>query len=188
MPNWCMNRLIVKHQDPKKLEEFVEAWNSGGLLGKLIPCPKELRDTMSGSHSDPYQKQLHEFQMELNKRYFGYKDWYDWCIANWGTKWDIGRNESDAPAEIVDGRVVVGFDSAWSPPRAAYETLIDRGFVIDAHYYEPGMGFCGRYDEDGDFYLEIRGDSKWVRKNIPRDIDETFCISEDMMEMEMEES
>lgn len=38
---------------------------------------------------------------------YGYKDWYDWSIANWGTKW----NACDT---TIKGRIVE-FDTAWSP-------------------------------------------------------------------------
>ena len=58
------------------------------------------------------------------------------------------------------------------------------GYGIEAYYFEPGMAFCGRYDECGDFTLKIEGDSKWARKNIPRDIDDAFHISESMAEWE----
>ena len=29
MPNWCMNNLTISHDDPAKLQEFVDAYNSG---------------------------------------------------------------------------------------------------------------------------------------------------------------
>lgn len=195
MPNWCENTLKISHKDPSKLDEFVIAWNEGNLLGTLIPCPKELRDTMSGSMGvsedkhKQYAKEMHEFQMQLNQKYFGYRDWYDWCVANWGTKWDIGYDSArDNKAYIteVNGSefVMVSFDSAWSPPLAAYEKLVEMGYQIHAYYYEPGMMFCGRYDEDGEQHFPIRGNYKWVRKNVPIDIDDMFRISESMQEME----
>ncbi len=40
--------------------------------------------------------------------YDGYSSWYEWCIKNWGTKW----NASDPYAE--DGRF--SFNTAWSAP------------------------------------------------------------------------
>ena len=52
MPNWCENRLIIKHDNPEELQRFVDAWNTGELLQTLIPCPAELRDTMAGYMGD----------------------------------------------------------------------------------------------------------------------------------------
>ena len=54
--------------------------------------------------------------------------WYDWRVNNWGTKWDI---ELDNKYVSQDGKMVtVSFDSAWSPPIAAYEKLKELGFEI----------------------------------------------------------
>lgn len=52
---------------------------------------------------------------------------------------------------------------------------------VDACYYEPGMGFCGRWTSDsGDDYYNIEGDSDWVVENIPPYINEMFDISGNM--------
>ncbi len=193
MPNWCMNKLTLSHPDPKMMEKAVKSWNTGFFLKGLIPCPQELIDTVSGSVglatdgdvSQRYKVELHEFQMQLNLKHFGYKDWYDWCVNEWGTKWDFGKpHEDDPDVELVDGKMVVFFDSAWSPPTNAYDKLVDLGYTIEAYYFEPGMAFCGRYDEEGDYTLQIESNSKWAKKNIPRDIDEAFDIVETMQNYE----
>lgn len=38
---------------------------------------------------------------------YGYVDWYDWCVDNWGTKWNACNT-------IIHGNEV-WFDTAWSP-------------------------------------------------------------------------
>lgn len=43
-----------------------------------------------------------------NIKEYGSCDWYDWCIDNWGTKWDIDFCSHD------DNSIV--FDTAWSTP------------------------------------------------------------------------
>lgn len=196
MPNWCNNTLKVTHSDPAALEKFRDAWNSGAVFQTLLPCPQELIDTMAGSYgesqdkSKQYEKELHAVRENLNVKYFGYKNWYDYCVAEWGTKWDVGYNpDVDNTATIEedeDGNkfVHVDFDSAWSPPTDAYDKLVDLGYGINAYYYEPGVGFCGRYDEEGDQTFEIRNNSKWVKRNIPADIEEAFNIINDLREME----
>ena len=198
MPNWCENKLRITHSDPAALFKFKEGWNLGRVFEALIPCPKELMDTMSGSYgisddkSQQYKKELHSYQEILNLKYFGYKNWYDYCIAEWGTKWDIGYNSDHNNLALIeedgagDQFIEVSFDSAWSPPINAYDKLVDLGYGVDAYYYEPGMAFCGRYDECGDQYFEIKGDSKWVRKNIPRDVEEAFNMIETMENFEEE--
>jgi len=47
-----------------------------------------------------------------NKEKYGEKDWYEWSIANWGTKWNACHNDydEDTPNEIR-------FETAWSDIR-----------------------------------------------------------------------
>lgn len=178
MPNWCENNMTIRHDDPKMMEKALEAWNSGKFLQTLIPCPQPLLDTVSGSvggiGNDPlvnYRVELHEAQMTLNLKHFGYKDWYDWCVAEWGTKWDIGFDVAeDNQAEIEDGAIQVRFSSAWSPPTGAYDKLSDMGYQITAYYYEPGFDFCGEWINGEEEQFSIR--------NAPKRIDEMFSISE----------
>ena len=77
------------------------------------------------------------------------------------------------------------FESAWAPPTTAYEKMLDLGFLIEATYYEPGMGFVGRWDNgDDDMYELSNMNSNDVRETIPSDLDESFGISESMEEYE----
>jgi hypothetical protein len=126
-----------------------------------------------------------ELQEDINVKKFGFKNWYDWQVANWGTKWDICE-ATITPSD--DGySATLGFDTAWSPPIAAYEKLLDLGFSIRAYYYEPGMCFAGIW-EDGvdDFYEYSDMTSAQVAEEFPTELDEMFCISESMAEWEEE--
>ena len=79
----------------------------------------------------------------------------------------------------------MSFDSAWSPPTQAYEKLVDLGFSVRAYYYECGMGFCGIWDEGFDDYYEISGESAdEVAEMLPEVLDEMFCISENIRDIE----
>jgi hypothetical protein len=184
MPNWCENNMTISHDDPKMLEKALEAWNNGKFLQTLIPCPQPLIDTVAGSvgrlGDDPlvnYRVELHEAQMALNEKYFGHKDWYSWCVAEWGTKWDIGSDEAEYnQAKIENGAIWVRFNSAWSPPTGAYEKLSAMGYRITAYYYEPGCDFCGEWIEGQEETFSIR--------NAPKRIDEMFGISEWLEETE----
>jgi len=111
------------------------------------------------------------------------EEWYGWNIANWGTKWDV-----DSIDCVIEGNTAkVSFDTAWSPPIAFYEHLVELGFTITAYYYEPGMGFCGIYDELGDAYYEIgdlSGDE--VQESIPEELNEMFGISQEKWDYDAE--
>ena len=78
---------------------------------------------------------------------YGYKDWYEWNNANWGTKWDI--DEKELTMHHMDNIIWVSFDSAWSPPRFVIERLAELypKTVITHYFEESGMDFAGT-----DFY------------------------------------
>ena len=129
MSNWCMNNLYISHSDPAKLQEFVDAYNSGKTCQHYLPVPKKEDGTV-------------------------FDDWYNWCCNNWGTKWDFGRDEYYDPTKIESGNVVVSFNTAWSPPIQFYEKLVELGYNLRATYWEPGMAFCGIWDNGYDNYVE----------------------------------
>ncbi len=190
MPNWCNNTVEVYHPDPSKLKALVEAFNEGKFCNHIIPVPKELTETVAGHCGEGYAQDLNQFKMELNLKYFGAKDWYDFCVARWGTKWDVGGdNAYSDPVELKEGQndVTLGFDSAWSPPVGVYEAMVEQGFSVRAYYYEPGMAFAGVWWDGDDNYFEYGGlTSEQIKEELPSDLDECFGISESVAEWEAE--
>jgi hypothetical protein len=192
MPNWCSNTLTISHKDKTMMKRVVRGYNRNGLLREFIPIPKELTDTVSGTvgSKESYEQRLLEEKQKLNREFFGYTDWYSFCVAEWGTKWDIGHGdgyEKLTLKDIKNNTVRIGFDSAWSPPIEAYQKLCDMGFSIRAMFYEGGCCFCGIWEDGEEESYDIKGNSKWVKKNIPSEIDEEFSISFSMAEWENEE-
>jgi hypothetical protein len=184
MPNWCNNSVEIYHNDPKMIERVRTAFNGEGLLQEFIPVPQALRDTVSGSMGEDKRAE-HEAQQADNVEKHGYANWYDFCVNEWGTKWDIGADGN--PAQDIPGGLMLGFDSAWAPPCGAYEKLVAMGFRITAMYYEPGMAFAGVWDNGDDDYYEYGGmDSKEIADTLPAELDEAFGISESVAEWEAE--
>jgi hypothetical protein len=182
MPNWCNNSVEIRHEDPAMIERVRKAFNGEGLLQEFIPVPKELSDTVSGFV--PEQEAL-EAKQAANREKYGYSTWYDFCVNEWGTKWEIGADGN--PAQDIPGGLMLGFESAWSPPIAAYEKLTEMGFSIRAMYYEPGMAFAGIWEDGNDDFYEYGGlDSAGIADTLPVELDEAFCISEQAAEWEEE--
>jgi hypothetical protein len=181
MPNWCSNGITLRHADPAMIERAAKAFQEGTFLQEFIPCPQELIDTVSGFV--PEQEAL-EAKQAANRERYGYSSWYNFNIANWGTKWDVSADN----VEIVDANTLTaGFDSAWAPPTNAYEQLMELGFEIEAFYYEPGMAFVGKWADGVDEYYEYSGeDSTTVREAIGEELDDYFGISESMADWEAE--
>ena len=186
MPNWCSNTLTLKHSDPAMIRRAHEAFERGELLQEFIPVPEELKGTMAGSYGDESKQRSLEQQERENVEKYGYKNWYDFCVGEWGTKWDIGGDGYEAITTANEISMV--FESAWAPPVNAYERLMDQGFEVEAMYYEPGMAFAGHWDNGHDDYYEYSNMSaEEIAKTLPTELDEEFGISESVAEWESEQ-
>lgn len=188
MPNWCNNTLVIKHQDPAMITRAMKAFVEGKFLNEFVPIPESLQIVSGrcGADDNPEQIAL-EAAQKSNIEQHGYKDWYDFSVGEWGTKWDVG--DSDGINEITENSLTVYFDSAWAPPLAAYEKMAALGFEIEAMYDEPGMGFCGCWTaEGGDDYYEYSGlSSETIEQELPKELNETFGIAENIAYYEQEE-
>lgn len=176
MPNWCGNTLTLSHDDPEMIVRATKAFEEGRLLDEFIPVPPGLKGTTSPNRDGTAE--------ELRAQY-GYSDWYDFCVNEWGTKWDVGSSQGIQDVDKLD--LIVYFDSAWAPPIAAYQSLENQGFRVYATYYEPGCAFAGIYDECGDNCYNLSDmSSDEVRDEIPSELDDAFGISESMAQYEAE--
>ena len=155
MPNWCMNELVLN--GPKDiLEEIAETKLS---LAKLVPWPEELTGYQKIM---PVPKGEKKARAALMKKY-GYDNLYDWCVNNWGTKWDIGDLDIISVEEFsiplgkngkkIEYQIFVTFDSAWAPPVEAFKFIYnkykDKGLRVSLEYLEPGCSFIGTAKGDG---------------------------------------
>ncbi len=176
MPNWCNNTVEVSHKDPEKLRAFVEAVNEGKMCNFVVPVPESLH-IVAGSVGDPVEQKKLEEDTARNLEVHGYGNWYDFCVARWGTKWDVDPYDK---VEFDPKGVTFGFDSAWAPPCGVYEAMVEQGFEVRAYYYEPGMNFAGIWDNGSDDYYELPSTSQECREELPAELDEAFGISENM--------
>jgi Ferredoxin-like domain in Api92-like protein len=188
MPNWCSNVVELYHADSEMMNRAKTAFQRGEFLDEFIPVPKDLKIVAGRIGADDDEAQIAlEKKIKENQEKYGYDTWYDFCVSEWGTKWDIGGDD----AVLNEGHfnnVTLTFDSAWSPPINAYEKLVEMGFMIRAYYYEPGMQFCGVWENGNDEYYQL-GDyetAEEVAESIPEALDEMFGISEYMAEWEEE--
>jgi len=187
MPNWCFNNATFSHEDPNEIQRLVKAFNSGKFFGEFVPMPPELLE--EAPIGDDYQSRVADIA-KRNQEQFGYPSWYEWSIANWGTKWEPDTEGiDDSEAEEGATSVRLGFDTAWAPPIEWYREMSDMGFTIEAYYNEEGMAFCGKYttEDDDDFYEYGDMSADEIRENIPNDIDEAFGISDLIADMADEE-
>lgn len=138
MPNWCENTVSIfgSKEVVESVMEFVKPNSSDISVDNDEPTAMSLQSIFP---IDPELLNSDAFTAEGN-------GWYDWRIANWGTKWDIQANVSIL-SEYRDDVYLVDytFDSAWAPPTEAM-IVLSKTFpeiVIHLSYDEPGMGFSG---------------------------------------------
>ena len=201
MPNWCSNNLELHSNNLEKLEEIREAFCKNELLHYLVPMPEELKNQNIDSLPKEEGKKLEKENIDK----YGSPDWYYWAFKNWGTKWDVGGEDSDAyiddnssVEENTDVKndfkysLSLGFDSAWSPPREAIRTLANHDVEFKLTYYEGGVGFCGfvsNNDED-DWDLSSGEETEapeWIREEFGID-EHQSQLNDDDEEEEIKET
>lgn len=150
MPNWCENKLVLQGTESQFLafeaRYFAEVTNQD--LGtkdlefsfeRVKPIPQEFQPPNDG--------------------------WYDWCIENWGTKWDVCHfRRGDKPGSYF-------FDTAWSFPQQLFDELTTQltndfpGLYFDGYFFEVGMGFCGHfyYNDNEGFESHFNEDPSYLR-------------------------
>ena len=152
MPNWCTNWLSICGP-PDILDDFIkicksdQAEDGWEIIDNHYPVPKDLKEVTSRfgtiADDDPDKE-----QKQKNEQEYGAVDWYEWCVANWGTKWADCNTEKVDESETSEQslkKVMFRFDSAWSPPCEAFDTIamLFPKLMFDLRYEEPGMCFQG---------------------------------------------
>lgn len=185
MPNWCSNVIEVQHEDPAKIKAIADALREGKFCDHVIPVPEVLKNPeTTTNYGDPDKQAAADALREEARQATGYQSWYDFCVARWGTKWDV---DSQSVEVSEDGKMVTAsFDSAWAPPVGVYEQLVEDGFYVRAYYHEPGMCFAGIWDNGVDDCYSDWGDSQGAKDTLPQELDDTFAISESQAEWEAE--
>lgn len=171
LPNYCANYLSTTNPAIiARLREITEGDGHDGsaenILGAFVPIPEPLKRVCNGfaiidgkqvevwrEDADGTRTAIPEETLAAWRGEFGYDNWYDWSVANWGTKWDADGSVGFSPECTV-----VRFDTAWAPPLewlARVVALHPQGETLLA-YAESGMGFFGtiRY-VDGEIREEM---------------------------------
>jgi hypothetical protein len=147
MPNWTSNRIYVEG-DAADIRAFLEAvkWQDELFdFNRIIPRPPLLDRTGSGmrqidgkeveawyivkrdNEDFPGQREkvrLFTPEEEAELAAIGHRDWYDWSVTNWGTKWNACRVQiDDSTAE--EGHIEILFDTAWCAPVPVLRKMVD---------------------------------------------------------------
>ncbi len=146
MPNWCSNEVSIiaeNEEGTEELKQFIkdcfteeEEGDEKPLLDfeKVIPYPDSAPPKYPQAINIEEQMK-HPFSKWYND--FG----YDWCIENWGTKWNACEQVNVLGEEEID----LDFQTAWSPPQGIYKKIQTRlpNCSISWFYREDGMQLSG---------------------------------------------
>jgi len=163
MPNWTENELYVKgpQADRDAFVNAAEAHHVGYdmIAGEDYSCVTQL----DFNNFIPYPKHyLDQDEKAKAARKKDPKDWsvpdgfncggYDWCINNWGTKW----NACEITLTENKTSLKYRFDTAWSPPIKVVTAMAHMFpmLTFTLKYFEGGIGFQGRYTIKGDEIIE----------------------------------
>ena len=169
MPNWCHNRVYFglgnNVENNNKFREYIgiPRYSYEGDIefdfNKVLPLPKELenhtKEIVTQEEYDKWEphpehtwigRPITQKMSDEFKEKFGTDNWYNWCINNWGTKWNandvyINMNEPDG--------IEITFDTAWGPASGIYELIEEKikkenwDITVSWFYDEPGMMFAG---------------------------------------------
>ena len=143
MPNHVENRLTFDCSR-ERLQEILTAVSRDqdkevdGKFGvgtfdfeKVTPMPEDI-----------YRGNLGSAEREL----YGKKNWYDWSVWNWGTKWNSYSNRFDGDT--------LYFHTAWAAPHPVIEKLSEQfpDVRISHRWADEDLGCnCGERDyQDGE--------------------------------------
>ena len=159
MPNWCSTNLTVTGP-AEEMDRFLAGLKKEGnehrLIDSYLPCPEELTETVDGWSSDEDEQKKREELYAKNIEKYGYKSWYDWQYAVWGTKW--GDCDTRFVQSFVRGENKVAqwnYMTAWGP--------MTNGWLKVSEMF-PNLVFEFEHDEEGGFfagYELIRNGEVW---------------------------
>lgn len=206
MPNWCNNSgsiTLPENASPAAKAAFHVLSHPNpdiGWMSNVLPSPPEMHLGIGSTQSDPKYCNLE--WLKANSKFtgdfgtfsdtgtftpsreyydyllseFGAANWYDWNVANYGTKWDVTPEVYD----INEGTIDFSCESAWTPIDEFMSYLASLGLKVRLSYDEEGAAFCGEFHnhtEDGTFeskYLEGEDYTKWRVLERGEDIEYVF--------------
>jgi len=122
MPDWYSNILIItgiKEEREKFINKIKPVFIDGDnqykkdMFGINKNDKEELKKSEKNKEIKTYTPLLHSlYPIPQSIIKEGDDAEYNWCIQNWGTKWDV----LDLQIEHYEDITVLKFDSAWNPP------------------------------------------------------------------------
>lgn len=158
MADLCSNRLIILGASSEEMEAFDRAFSSYTVIDwderkrekintmnysfdSLVPVPEIILKIGYNGWACPKnirKVSIEEIIQKLDEEVNG----YNWCINNWGTKWDMLE-----PIEVHRKENIIEycFMTAWTPPIKWLQKVstLFPSLVFSLEYNEPGFLLSG---------------------------------------------
>ena len=142
MPNHCHNRVTFYSEDTTVIQRLYKIFKSDNIFTQFIPEP-DWKNTPNEAGELPIQPDKDSMYPPQFPDGTTDDRWYNWRLANWGTKWDAYEVEID-DSEMHYG-FEVSFDTAWSPPEEICYAIKEQFDDVSVSWFfdEPGMEVAG---------------------------------------------
>lgn len=167
MPNHVTS-VITLSGDESRIKSMLEAiqneeYGLGSVdFNKVLPMPDNI-----------YQGDLGPAERAI----YGRNNWYDWCLANWGTKSNCYGYDNGV--EMEDGKLK--FLTAWSAPHPILEKLSQMypDIKIEHEWADEDIGNnCGRY---------VYYDGERIEEYFPESQKDCLEFAANVMDVSLEE-
>ena len=85
-----------------------------------------------------------------------------------------------------DNTIVLHCQTAWSPPIAAFDTMVSQGYEVRCLYMGEGCEYAGIYEDGADDCYDTTNGSKQAQVDLPKELDDEFDIVATLEEYERE--
>lgn len=137
MPNNTDVRVYIDHTNKKRIDDMENIFSNDYPFNQIIPMPDDI--------------ERGNLTMDQRKATNG-RNWYDWSIENWGTKWDAYELRVQ---RLSDTSLYVMMETAWSPPIPIFEKLVELGFDVSAYYLDEGWMYIGQFECGEAFFFDV---------------------------------
>jgi hypothetical protein len=140
---------------PNHITNKIEFYGDQNSIDKVLELIKGEEECIDFNKIVPMPGHIFQGNLGPEERAkYGTNNWYDWSVANWGTKWNAYYSNLDSANNTME------FDTAWSCPLPVLDALAKL-------CYEYGVSFEGKWaDEDrgfnaGVFESDCDSDEYW---------------------------
>lgn len=130
-------KTVLENKELVKRIKAYKGWSTRKREGKWTMSEADMSEAL-----DTYIRGF------FNLKRYGYKDWYDWSVVNWGTKWNATTISVNDDIEEIE------FDTAWSMPEPVFRAIA-KFTPIRVLYADEDLGHnCGMED----YYVNENGE------------------------------